>query len=72
MKSEITFRRQVRQRGFELKRRLNRSHSILGYSVYDKQGYVVVGDISLQGHVTTLEDIQKLLDDPNSVLNKEL
>ncbi|MGB7748864.1 MAG: hypothetical protein WBN75_16430 [Verrucomicrobiia bacterium] len=44
----------------------------LGQAGYNKQGYVVVDDVSPQGRVTTLEEIQKLLDDPNSVLNKEL
>lgn len=69
MKSEITFRRQLRRRGLELKRRKDRPDlTIINYLVYNKQGYVVAGDES----PITLEEIQKLLDDPNSVFNKEL
>jgi hypothetical protein len=74
MKSEITFRRRLKQKGLILKRR--RPGSIptdtRTFVIYDKQGYLVVGDDSPEGLGATLEEIEGLLDDPNSVLNKKL
>jgi hypothetical protein len=72
MKTELTFRRKLKQRGLALKRHRIRPQPATTFLVYDKQGYAVVGDASRQDGGIALEEIQRLLDDPNSVLNKEL
>lgn len=73
MRTEQIVRRQLRQRGFTLRKcRIKLNPIIAGtYQVVNERNHLVLGNVWQQGYGETLEDIGELLDNPNSVFNKD-